>query len=358
MLRQIMKIVKNRFIESSYPYFIADIAANHDGDLVRAKELIWMAKEAGADCAKFQHFVADKIVNDREFSKLTNVNTHQSSWLEPVSVIYDKYHFRREWTEEVVAECARAEIDFSTTPYDQSAIDSIRDLVPFIKIGSGDISWLEHIENCAETQLPIIISTGASDNDDVERCMSLLAEKGNQVCIMQCNTNYTVDRDKFRYVNLNVLRHYAYRYPEAILGLSDHTTTATSVLGAVALGAKIIEKHFTDDNDRIGPDHKFAINPADWRAMVEQSCELVDTLGDGVKKIEENEANTYIVQRRACTLSSDLEAGHVLSESDLVYLRPFPPGSVQPFEMPLVLGRSIDRALKKGDALLWQYLSE
>ncbi len=353
-----MKIINGRFVESEYPYFIADIAANHDGDLVRAKELIWLAKEAGADCAKFQHFVADKIVNDREFSKLVNVDTHQSSWKASVSSIYDKYHFRREWTEEVAAECRKANIDFSTTPYDQDAIDDIKDSVPFIKIGSGDISWIEHIENCAKTGLPLIIATGASDPEDVDRCMERMAELSQQICIMQCNTNYTVDRDKFQYVNLNVLRYYAYRYPGAILGLSDHTTSSTSVLGAVALGAKIIEKHFTDDNDRIGPDHKFAINPANWRDMVDQSREMADTLGNGIKKVELNEANTYIVQRRSCTLNKDVAAGQVLNDSDLDCLRPFPPGAVQPFEKPLVLGRKVSQDLKKGDALLWQYLCE
>ena len=107
------------------PYFVADLAANHDGDLSRAKELVWIAKEAGADCAKFQHFLADKIVNDVEFKKIENLQTHQSSWKKSVSEIYDQYHFKREWTKEIAEECVKADIEFSTSPYDYDAVDQI-----------------------------------------------------------------------------------------------------------------------------------------------------------------------------------------------------------------------------------------
>jgi len=124
------------------PYFIADIAANHDGELQRAKDLVWIAKESGADCAKFQHFLADKIVNDKEFKKISEIKTHQSEWKKSVSQIYDDYHFKREWTDEIHKECIKANIDFSSTPYDLNAIKLIEKIVPFIKIGSGDISWI------------------------------------------------------------------------------------------------------------------------------------------------------------------------------------------------------------------------
>ena len=256
-----MKKTFFNFQDNPKPYFIADIAANHDGSINRAKDLIWLAKEAGADCAKFQHFLADEIVNGDGFSKLKSVQTHQSSWEKSVSEVYDQYHFKREWTEEIYLECVKANIDFSSTPYDQEAIDLIKDIVPFIKIGSGDISWIDHILACSNTRLPMVIATGASTDSDVKRVMQLFQNRKNQVCLMQCNTNYTVDADKINYVNLKVLEKYKLEYPEIILGLSDHTLTDTSVLGAVALGAMVIEKHFTDDNDRICPDHEFAIKP-------------------------------------------------------------------------------------------------
>lgn len=346
----------DKFNNLDYPYFIADIAANHDGSIERAKELIWLAKESGADCAKFQHFVADKIVNDREFKKIEALQTHQSSWKKSVSEIYDQYHFKRDWTNTIKEECDKAEIDFSSTPYDSDAIKDLENLVPFFKIGSGDISWLQHIEDCLKTNLPIVIATGASSPDDVERVMELVGKYQNQHCIMQCNTNYTVDPDKIKYVNLNVLDFYRINYPNAILGLSDHTLNYTSVLGAIAKGAKIIEKHFTDDNEREGPDHKFAINPENWRIMVDLSRELADSLGDGNKKVEANEENAYIVQRRCCVSVTDLKAGHILKEQDINFLRPCPENSVQPYDFKKIIGKKLKIDLKQNDAILWDHL--
>ena len=346
-----------KFENITYPYFIADIAANHDGSLQRAKDLIWLAKEAGADCAKFQHFLAHKIVNDKEFKKIEDIKTHQSGWKKSVSEIYDDYHFKREWTLEIKEECDKAEIDFSSSPYDKEAIDLIKDITPFIKIGSGDVSWLSHIEDCLKTQLPIVIATGACEIKDVLRAMNLITSYGNQHCIMQCNTNYTVDPDKVKYVNLNVLDHYKNLFPNAILGLSDHTKTPTSVFGAIAKGAKIIEKHFTDDNSRIGPDHEFAINPKEWKEMVNISCELVDEMGDGIKKVEDNEKNAYIVQRRSCVASRDLPAGHAITKEDIDYLRPCPEGAVQPFEVSDVIGKKLMEALEVNESILWTNLS-
>ena len=346
-----------KFNNLHYPYFIADIAANHDGSLERAKELVWLAKEAGADCAKFQHFKADKIVNDKEFRKIEDLKTHQSDWKKSVSEIYDDYHFRREWTIEVQEECLKAEIDFSSTPYDSEAIDLIKHICPFIKIGSGDASWLDHIENCLSTGLPIIIATGACTIDDVKRAMSLINKYDNQHCIMQCNTNYTVDPDKIKFVNLNVLKHYKELFPNAILGLSDHTITPASVYGSLSLGVKIIEKHFTDDNERIGPDHKFAVNPKNWREMVETSREIVDSLGDGIKKVEENEINAYVVQRRSCVSTKDLEKGHIIQEGDIDFLRPCPDGSVQPYEWKEIIGKRVSCDMEKNESFRWTDLS-
>ncbi len=335
------------------PYFIADIAANHDGELQRAKDLVWIAKESGADCAKFQHFLADKIVNDKEFKKISEIKTHQSEWKKSVSQIYDDYHFKREWTDEIHKECIKANIDFSSTPYDLNAIKLIEKIVPFIKIGSGDISWIEHIMECAKTNLPIIIATGASDEKDVDRAMSCLEKHAHSVCIMQCNTNYTTDKDKIKYVNLKALNYYRSKYPFAALGLSDHTLSDTSVIGAISLGAMFIEKHFTDDNSREGPDHKFAINPKNWKIMVQKSQEIYQELGNGKKKIEENELNAYIVQRRSCVAKKNLSKGHIICKEDIDFLRPCPEGSVQPYEYEKIIGKRLKNTIEKNESFLW-----
>lgn len=335
---------------SHAPYFIADIAANHDGELSRAKDLVWIAKNAGADCAKFQHFLANKIVNDVEFKKIESVQTHQSEWKKSVSEIYDQYHFRREWTAEIYEECQKANIEFSTSPYDYSAVEDVLQYVNFFKIGSGDISWIDFLDYLKSKKKPLILASGASSLMDVERAVSAL--DSTQLVLMQCNTNYTVEADKHQYVNLNVLNLYKERFPDLVLGLSDHTLGHGSVLGSIPLGARVIEKHFTDDNNREGPDHKFALNPSKWREMVNLSNEVFETLGDGEKRVEPNEENAFIVQRRSIVCNKDLESGHVISEEDLDYLRPCPPTSFHPHEKNLVIGRKLIQGKKYNESIM------
>jgi sialic acid synthase SpsE len=332
------------------PYFIADIAANHDGDLNRAKELVWIAKEAGADCAKFQHFLANQIVNDDEFKKLQSLQTHQSGWEKSVSEIYDQYHFRREWTGEIFDECAKAEIEFSTSPYDFLAVDHVDEYVNFYKIGSGDISWIDLIQYIASKSKPVILATGASTLADVDRAVSAL--ESSPLVLMQCNTNYTLEKDKHQFVNIKVLDLYRRQYPNLILGLSDHTLGHGSVLGSIPLGARVFEKHFTDDNDRIGPDHKFALNPQKWSEMIEMAYEVFETLGDGVKRVEKNEENAFIVQRRSIVANKQLSIGHVVTTDDLEYLRPCPPDAFHPYEVEMLVGKALRVSKEENDAFL------
>ncbi|MDA9964380.1 N-acetylneuraminate synthase family protein [Gammaproteobacteria bacterium] len=332
------------------PYFIADIAANHDGELTRAKDLVWIAKEAGADCAKFQHFLAQKIVNDVEFKKIEDVKTHQSEWKKSVSQIYDQYHFRREWTEEIYEECIKADIEFSTSPYDYDAVKEVNQFVNFFKIGSGDISWIDFLEFLKSQNKPLILATGASSLSDVERAVGALDP--SKLILMQCNTNYTVDQDKHGYVNLNVLKLYREKFPSLILGLSDHTLGHGSVLGSIALGSRVIEKHFTDDNDREGPDHKFALNPLAWKQMVEMGNEVYETLGDGQKRIEPNEENAFIVQRRSIVCNKDLKKGHTITADDLEFLRPCPVNSFHPYEKHLIIGKDVLNDKKRNESIL------
>lgn len=335
--------------QGSETYFIADIAANHDGDLERAKDLIFLAKEAGADCAKFQHFKANKIVSRKGFSSLSEIETHQSSWTKPVDDIYDQYHTRSEWDDELIKTCDAVGIEFMTTPYDIDAVDRYSKYCAGLKIGSGDITFHQIISAACKTKLPIFIASGASDIYETKDAIDLIRKHGNQYCLFQCNTNYTGDLDNFKYVNLNVLKQFAITFPDAILGLSDHTPGHAAVLGAVALGARVIEKHFTDDNDRSGPDHKFALNPNTWREMVDRTRELELSLGDGIKRVEGNELNTVIVQRRAIRAARPLEAGTVLTENDLKYLRPCPHGALSPNQAHLLIGNELKENMLEDD---------
>jgi N-acetylneuraminate synthase len=344
--------INGREISISAPsYFIADIASNHDGDLERAKALIWLAKEAGADAVKFQHFKADKIVSDFGFRNLGQLLGHQGKWQKPVYEIYKQYECNRDWNDVLIETARAAKVDFLTTPYDFEAVEMLDQYLPAYKIGSGDITWIDFVRYVADRQKPVLLATGASCMEDVERAVSAVLDVNRKIVLLQCNTNYTGSIENLRHVNLRVLHTYAIRYPNMVLGLSDHTPGHATVLGAVAIGARVIEKHFTDDNDRTGPDHAFSMNPGSWHEMVERCRELEAALGNGIKRIEENETETVVLQRRCLRLAREKQVGEVLGQEDLEVLRPSPAGALQPYDLATVLNRKLKGAKRAGDAL-------
>lgn len=343
-----IKIGKKIIGDTQPLYFIADIGANHNGDLEKALRLIELAKEAGADAAKFQNFQANKIVSAKGFEDLGKQLTHQATWKKSVFEIYEDASVSFEWTQKLKEKCDEIEIDYFTSPYDFESVDHVEDFVDIYKIGSGDITWTEMIKYIALKHKPIIIATGASDMQDVERAMNILEGITKDIVLMQCNTNYTVDPEKIKYVNLNVLKNFQKKYPEVTLGLSDHTVGHATVLGAIAFGALFIEKHFTDDNNQEGPDHKFAMNPKSWREMVDRSYELYYALGDGIKRVEENEEASLIVQRRSIRASTDMSIGTIITADSLEYLRPIPADGFAPYQSEELIGKELQLPLKKG----------
>lgn len=343
-------VINGQTIGEEHPiYFIADIAANHDGDLERAKDLIYKAAEAGADAAKFQHFKAESIVSDHGFKSLGGQQSHQAKWKKSVFEVYKDASVDLGWTAVLKETCDKAGITFFTSPYAFDLVDHIDPYVPAYKIGSGDITWLEIIEYIASKSKPYILATGASTMDDVLRAVETALCVNAQLALMQCNTNYTGSLENFRFIQLNVLRSYRAMFPEMVLGLSDHTPGHATVLGAVALGARIIEKHFTDDMGRTGPDHAFSMDPRAWRDMVDRTRELENALGCGIKQVEDNERDTAVLQRRSLRAARELPAGHVLTRADLTVLRPCPPDSIPPYRVHELIGRMLRRPKGSGE---------
>ena len=345
--------IGNRIIgEGQRPYFIADIGANHDGDINRAFMLIEKAKEAGADVAKFQNFKANKIVSNKGFSSLSGQLSHQASWKKPVVEVYKDASISYDWTEKIKQKCNEVGIEYCTSPYDFESVDRVDPYLRLYKIGSGDITWLEIIKYIAKKRKPVMIATGASSMKDVVRAMNTLKQYSEDIVLMQCNTNYSGSTENFKHLNLNVLKTYHQSFPKIILGLSDHTSGHAAVLGAIALGATVIEKHFTDDNNRIGPDHKFAMNPKTWRDMVNRSYELYYALGDGVKRVEENEKQTVIVQRRSLRYVNDITKGDIVKKEDIFPLRPVTENGFAPYEENKIIGKIVKRDVKNDDPVL------
>src|SRR4030066_663647 len=292
--------------ESRPTYFIADISANHDGELERARLLIRLAKEAGADAAKFQNFCAPQIVSDYGFKSMGGQFSHQATWKKSVFEVYTDASIPFEWTPILKKECDKAGIDFFSAPYDFEAIEMLDSYVEMYKAGSGEIDWIEALERMASKSKPFFVATGASMIGEVQKAVHAILKINRQLVLMQCNTNYTASPNNYDHLHLNVLKTYAAMFPNVILGLSDHTHAVAPVLGAVTLGARVIERHFTDSNDREGPDHKFALNPENWAKMVEETRLLERSLGSPDKFIADNEVQTAIVQRRCLRAARDI----------------------------------------------------
>jgi sialic acid synthase SpsE len=349
--------IQGKKIGHDFPtYFIADIAANHDGNLDRAKNLIYLAAEAGADAAKFQHFKAETIVSDIGFKTMGGQQSHQANWEKSVFEVYKDASVSLDWTATLKETCDKVGIAFFTSPYSMDIVDYIDSYVPAYKIGSGDITWIEMVEHIASKQKTYIMASGASTIDDVLRAVHAGLAINPMLCLMQCNTNYTASLENFKFIHLNVLKVYRQMFPDMVLGLSDHTPGLATVLGAVTIGARMIEKHFTDDTSRNGPDHKFSMNPKSWINMVERTRELENALGCGIKQVEDNEKETVVIQRRAIRAVMDLTMGTVLTRDHLTVLRPCPADGLPPYLLEELIGKQVRQNIKVGEHLRWTSL--
>jgi N-acetylneuraminate synthase len=350
-------IINGTTISFSNPtYFIADIAANHDGNLDRARHLIFLAKQAGANAVKFQHHNVAKYVSDFGFKSLNGKFSHQKNWDKSIFEVYQDAQVPTGWTNSLKEYCDEIAIDFFSTPYDLDMIDHLRPFVCAFKIGSGDINNDAMLIKTAKTGLPVLFACGASTMDEVIHAVDILCKETMQIILLQCNTNYTADKDNFNYVNLNVIRTLQQKFPGLILGLSDHTSGHATVLGAVALGARVIEKHFTDDITRKGPDHKFSMDFETWQDMVLRTRELELALGDGIKRVEENEKETVILQRRAIRAVKDLTIGDQISRENIEFQRPAPKDAFSPNDFKNLDRKLIVKDVQAGDYIRKEHL--
>lgn len=345
-----MEIFRKKIGINNPTYFIVEIGSNFDGDLKRAKNLIEIAANSGADAVKFQHYTADTLVSDLGFNSLDNsVETHQSKWKESVSKTYDKASLNKDWTQELCEKAHQLDIGFFTSPYSIDLVDYVEPFVDAYKIGSGDITYTEIIEKISLKGKPVLIASGASNIVEVKKAMDIILKNTSDVCLMQCNTNYEGLIENAEYQNINVIKSFYKLYPDIIMGLSCHMPKWTSVLGSVALGSRIIEKHFTDDRERIGPDHGFAINPSEWEEMVKETRLLESMLGDGNKRVEKNEEQTAVVQQRSLRATKDLSVGTMIEKDCITSLRPCPKNGIKPYDIKEIVGKTLTKEIREGE---------
>ena len=330
---------------------IADLGGNFDGSIEKAKSLAKMVKDAGGDVVKIQSFLADKIVSGKGFASMKLKGVH-GSWGKPVEEIFKSAEFPREWHKEFFDYCNEIGILVSSSPYDYEAVDIMDEAgVPFYKIGSGDITWLEMIEYIAKKGKPVILATGAATLSEVDEAVRVIESTGNKdFALMQCITNYP---SKIESANIRVMDTYKTAF-DVMIGYSDHTPGDTVVLGAIARGAKVIEKHFTDDKKNAGPDHPHSMEPDEFAKMMVRIRDMEKALGSGRKEVVAEESETVIVQRRALYATEDIKAGEVIGDR-IIELRPalgiFPKYKKQ------VAGLTAKKDITKGEPIFWESLS-
>lgn len=344
----------------SHTFIIAEAGVNHNGDESLALELVDIAAECGADAVKFQTFRADKLVRPgaekAEYQKRETGAGDQHSMLRQLEISEGLHR-------KLVARCRAAGIEFMSTPFDEEAADFLASLgMRRIKVPSGEITNHPFLAYLARKDLPLVLSTGMADLDEVKEAVEVIrrtrAECGfvepldQCLSILHCTSNYPANPAD---VNLRAMVTIG-EVTGLPVGYSDHTAGIAVAAAAVALGATVIEKHFTRDRMLPGPDHRASLEPDALKAMIEQVREVEVALGSAEKAPAAAEFPVRELVRRSVTLARPVAAGQALVREDLVLLRPG--NGIAPKALEQVIGRSAKRSLPAGHTLAWGDLGQ
>jgi sialic acid synthase SpsE len=313
----------------------------------RAKYMVDLAADVGANAAKFQSFRAETIINRAAFSKSTSF---QAKWNKPVWDVYKDAEFPFEWHREIFDYCRSKGIDFLTSPYDFDAVKLLEEIdVSAYKIGSGEITNLDFLRVVASKNKPIILGCGSATMGEIDEAVKIIRSAGNDdIVLLQCVTMYPAP---FEYANIRAMRTLRDCF-QCLVGYSDHTPGSVVPLGAVALGACIIEKHFTDDKTRRGPDHPFAMDADDFREMVRSTRALESALGSPIKDVYPCESQTVILQRRSLSAAKDIARGAKITPDMIAVLRP--QQGLLPKYKSVVVGRTARVDIAAGEPITWE----
>jgi sialic acid synthase SpsE len=340
--------------QHSAPYVIAEIGVNHEGSLDQAKRLIDLAKQGGADAAKFQSYKAGTLASKHSPSYWDTTKEPTRSQY----ALFSKYDsFGVDEYIKLAEHCRQVRIDFLSTPFDDAAIEFLDPLMPFFKIASADLTNIPFLRKVAGKGKPVLLSTGASSLGEIDIAIDTLAQAGcTDLALLHCILNYPTDNANAHLRMISGLRR---AYPNHIVGYSDHTLpdeAMTPLITAHLLGAVILEKHFTHDKTLPGNDHYHAMDGADLARLVEMAKRVHGLLGESDHKQPiETEAISRKNARRSIVLLKDVPAGHVLSTEDITYKRP---GSgISPLHWDEVIGRRTSNALSSDHVLQWHDLA-
>lgn len=323
---------------------IAEAGVNHNGDVEVAKRLIDTAQKCGADIVKFQTAKLESLVTKNapmaEYQK-NNIGKSESQrkMLEKLLLSYDEF-------KDLSLYCREKRIEFLSTPFDIDSISFLNDLVGFWKVPSGEITNFPYLREIAQTGKKVVLSTGMSNLREVSQAVETLCKYGTkEMVLLHCTTNYPTSYEE---VNLNAMLSLKDRFNLPV-GYSDHTPGIEVPIAAVAMGAQVIEKHFTLDKTMEGPDHKASLEPNELEAMIKAIRNIEQALGDGVKKPTESEKGNMAVARKSIVAGRKIKKGEVFTEENITTKRPGT--GVSPMLWDKVIGTAADREYEEDEMI-------
>lgn len=343
--------IGNKLVGDGNPCFIiAEGGVNHNGELYLAKKMIRTAKKTGADAIKFQTFKADELASEKaekaEYQKDPNdINENQLSMLRKLEFSETEHQELKHYADE-------NGIIFLSSAFDPPSIKLLSELdVPAYKIPSGEIDNIPYLRTIADYNRPIILSTGMATLSEIDTAINEIHNRGNnKIILLQCITSYPPDYSEMNLKTIPTMKQ-TFGVPT---GFSDHSMGNVISFAAVALGACVIEKHFTLDKTLDGPDHKASINPVELEDLVRGIRNIENAMGDGVKVPTENEKKIKKLVRKSLFINQDIKKGTILSRNLIEVKRPAT--GISPKYYDFILGKKIQKSLKKGENLIWEHI--
>ncbi len=345
-----MKIGQNNIGSEFPPFIIAEAGANHNGSVDLAFKLVEKAKEAGADCIKFQTFKTELFCEDK--NKLFEYKSQGKKVVESEFNMFKRLEFSIEEWERIIDCCKKNNIHFMTTIQDPEILDQMLPMgIDSIKVGSDDFDHIINLEYYMKSKLPLIISNGMSDLTETEFILDFIKANNyaNKTCVLYCVSLYPCDPEK---INLETIRELINKFPEFNWGFSDHTISPYTPSLAVMNGASVIEKHFTLDNNLPGPDHWFSVDPENLKKLVDSVHYAFKSKGAGLSS-DRDDINQKKIMRRRIIISSDLKKGSKISLENLRFRRAS--NGIFSSQIYNILGKKLNRDLLSGDFLLDSY---
>ncbi len=333
-------------MEQKRVFIIAEAGDNHNGSYENALKLVDKAAEAGADCVKFQTFITENVISKfaekAEYQKEnTNAEETQFEMVKKLELSFDEFRKIKEY-------CDEKKILFLSTPFDLDSIEFLQSIdIPFWKIPSGEITNLPYLIKIAKTGKDVIMSTGMCQMEEIKEALEILKENGaGKVTLLHCNTEYPTP---FCDVNLNAMKTIKEECHVQV-GYSDHTIGIEVPIAAVAMGACVIEKHFTLDKDMEGPDHKASLEPEELKEMVTGIRNIEKAMGNGKKCPSESEQKNIIIARKSIVANCDIKKGEILTEDKLYIKRPG--NGISPMKWYEVIGKEAVKDFKKDELIV------